>query len=73
MSFKYNKNNFQNIDGFIEDNDHFYYLKVYFEDTDAGQIVYHTNYLKYFERARTSLLNLLKFPRINLRVFLNFL
>ena len=67
MSFKYNKNNFQNIDGFIEDNDHFYYLKVYFEDTDAGQIVYHTNYLKYFERARTSLLNLLKIDQVELR------
>ena len=52
---------------FIEDNDHFYYLKVYFEDTDAGQIVYHTNYLKYFERARTSLLNLLKIDQVELR------
>ena len=67
MNFKYNKNNFQNLDGFIEDNDHFYYLKVYFEDTDAGQIVYHTNYLKYFERARTSLLNLLKIDQVELR------
>ena len=55
-----NKNNFQNLDGVIQDNIHLYYLKVYYEDTDAGQIVYHTNYLKYFERARTSLLNLLK-------------
>lgn len=30
-----------------------YTLRVYWEDTDAGGIVYHANYLKYFERART--------------------
>lgn len=28
-------------------------LRVYYEDTDAGGMVYHSNYLKYFERART--------------------
>ncbi|TDR32988.1 tol-pal system-associated acyl-CoA thioesterase [Hydromonas duriensis] len=28
-------------------------IKLYFEDTDALGIVYHANYLKYFERART--------------------
>ncbi|MBE8183057.1 MAG: YbgC/FadM family acyl-CoA thioesterase [Candidatus Portiera sp.] len=28
-------------------------LKVYLEDTDAGGVVYHANYLKYMERART--------------------
>ncbi len=34
-------------------------LKVYYEDTDAGGVVYYANYLKYFERARTEyLLNL---------------
>ncbi len=26
---------------------------VYYEDTDAGGVVYHANYLKFFERART--------------------
>jgi len=26
---------------------------VYYEDTDAGGVVYHSNYLKYMERART--------------------
>ena len=62
-----NKNNFQNLNGAIQGNEHFYYLKVYYEDTDAGQIVYHTNYLKYFERARTSLLNLLKINQVDLR------
>lgn len=29
---------------------------VYYEDTDAGGIVYHTSYLKFAERARTELL-----------------
>lgn len=28
-------------------------LRVYIEDTDYGGIVYHANYLKYFERARS--------------------
>ena len=59
--------NFQNLDGIIKNNIHHYVVKVFFEDTDAGQIVYHTNYLKYFERARTSLLNLLKINQINLK------
>jgi len=57
----------QNLDGIIQDNEHLYYLRVYHEDTDAGQIVYHTNYLKYFERARTSLLNLLNIDQVDLR------
>ena len=28
-------------------------IKVYYEDTDAGGVVYYANYLKFFERART--------------------
>ncbi len=28
-------------------------LKVYYEDTDCGGVVYYANYLRYFERART--------------------
>ena len=31
-------------------------LKVYYEDTDAGGVVYYANYLKYIERARTEAL-----------------
>ena len=31
-------------------------IRVYYEDTDAGGIVYHTNYIKYCERARSELL-----------------
>ena len=61
------KNNFENLDGIIKDDKHFYELRVFYEDTDAGQIVYHTNYLKYFERARSSLLNLLKIDQLNLK------
>ncbi|MFC4698894.1 tol-pal system-associated acyl-CoA thioesterase [Glaciecola siphonariae] len=34
-------------------------VRVYFEDTDAGGIVYHANYLRYFERARTDWLRAL--------------
>jgi acyl-CoA thioester hydrolase len=37
--------------------ENFYHtLKVYYEDTDAGGVVYHANYLKYLERARTEAL-----------------
>ncbi len=28
-------------------------LRIYYEDTDAGGVVYHANYLGFFERART--------------------
>ena len=59
--------NFKNLDGIINNNRHYYFVRVFYEDTDAGQIVYHTNYLKYFERARTSLLNLLKIDQIDLK------
>ncbi len=31
-------------------------LRIYFEDTDAGGIVYHSNYLNYAERARSEFL-----------------
>jgi acyl-CoA thioester hydrolase len=31
-------------------------LRVYFEDTDAGGVVYHARYLNFFERARTEML-----------------
>ena len=32
------------------------HLKVYYEDTDSGGVVYYANYLKYLERARTEAL-----------------
>ena len=31
-------------------------VKIYYEDTDSGGVVYYANYLKYFERARTEAL-----------------
>jgi acyl-CoA thioester hydrolase len=31
-------------------------VRVYYEDTDSGGVVYYANYLKFFERARTELL-----------------
>ena len=34
----------------------FHILKVYYEDTDSGGVVYYANYLKYLERARTEAL-----------------
>lgn len=44
------------IDGAV----HRYALRVFYEDTDAGGVVYHANYLRWFERARSDLLELLK-------------
>ena len=38
-----------------------YKTRIYYEDTDAGGIVYYANYLKYFERARTELIYALGF------------
>lgn len=35
---------------------HLYKVRVYFEDTDAGGMVYYANYLKFAERARTEML-----------------
>ncbi len=31
-------------------------IRIYYEDTDCGGVVYHSNYLKYMERSRTELL-----------------
>jgi len=36
-------------------------LRVYYEDTDAGGLVYYANYLKFAERARTEMLRLAGF------------
>ena len=36
-------------------------IRVYYEDTDAGGIVYYANWLRYFERARTDWLRALGF------------
>lgn len=41
-------------------------IRVYYEDTDAGGVVYHSNYINYFERARTEWLRSLGFEQDNL-------
>jgi acyl-CoA thioester hydrolase len=41
--------------------DHSMRVRVYYEDTDAGGIVYHANWLRWFERARTDWLRSLGF------------
>lgn len=38
---------------------HFYAVRVYFEDTDLSGVVYHANYLRWFERGRSDMLRLL--------------
>lgn len=44
------------------DGRHLHNLRVYYEDTDAGGIVYHANYLRYAERARTEALRAMGIP-----------
>ncbi|MBT1450027.1 tol-pal system-associated acyl-CoA thioesterase [Glaciecola sp. XM2] len=41
-------------------------IRVYYEDTDAGGIVYYANYLKYFERARSDWVRQLGADQVNL-------
>lgn len=50
-----------NLLGYIDGNWHIFPLMVFYEDTDAGGIVYHAQYLAFAERARSAMLNLLGF------------
>tara|TARA_R110002020_G_scaffold14770_4_gene52561 strand:- start:423 stop:899 length:477 start_codon:yes stop_codon:yes gene_type:complete len=43
-------------DGRFVDGKHYFACRVYFEDTDFSGIVYHANYLRYMERARSDML-----------------
>ena len=45
--------------GRLDGTAHYFPVRVYYEDTDLSGIVYHANYLKWFERARSDLLRLL--------------
>ena len=45
---------------------HCYRLRVYYEDTDAAGVVYHANYLRYAERARTEALRDAGIPHADL-------
>lgn len=46
-------------------------VRVYYEDTDLGGIVYHANYLKFMERGRTEWLRALGFDQSRLKSELN--
>ncbi|SRR5579875_1279787 len=50
----------------IRDGRHYYTLRVYFEDTDAGGLVYHAKYLGFAERARSEALRDLGVPHAEL-------
>jgi acyl-CoA thioester hydrolase len=41
-------------------------IRVYYEDTDAGGVVYHTSYVRFMERARTEWLRSLSFSQAQL-------
>ena len=41
-------------------------VRVYYEDTDAGGVVYHAGYLRYLERARTEWLRELGYSQARL-------
>ena len=45
----------------------FYDIKVYYEDTDAGGVVYYANYLKYLERARTEALSTIGLTNLQIK------
>lgn len=47
------------VSGRFQAGAHYYPLRVYFEDTDAGGVVYHANYLCFMERARSDMLHLI--------------
>jgi acyl-CoA thioester hydrolase len=42
--------------GRFAEGEHRYPVRVHFEDTDAGGVVYHANYLRFMERARSDML-----------------
>ena len=44
--------------GRFEAGEHRFAVRVYFEDTDAGGVVYHTSYLRFMERARSDMMRL---------------
>ncbi|HXQ49640.1 MAG TPA: tol-pal system-associated acyl-CoA thioesterase [Stellaceae bacterium] len=53
--------------GRIDDGVHRFPLRVYYEDTDAGGIVFYANYLKFAERARTEMLRCMGLDHARLR------
>jgi acyl-CoA thioester hydrolase len=55
-----------NLASIPPDGRHRYAIRVYYEDTDAGGVVYHATYLCYAERARTEALRDLGIPHAEL-------
>ena len=49
----------------------FHKIKVYYEDTDAGGVVYYANYLKFLERARTEALYSIGFSNSKIKKIYN--
>ncbi len=49
--------------GLIEGTTHHFAVRAYFEDTDLSGVVYHANYLRWFERARSDFVRLLGFDQ----------
>lgn len=47
---------------YLKDDSFYYPCRVYYEDTDAGGVVYHANYYKLAERARTEWLRAIGIP-----------
>lgn len=47
----------------VSENEFLWPVRVYYEDTDSGGVVYYANYLKFMERARTELLRSLGFEQ----------
>jgi len=45
--------------GSLDGTTHVFPVRVYYEDTDLTGVVYHANYLKWFERARSDLLRVI--------------
>ncbi|WP_336232485.1 YbgC/FadM family acyl-CoA thioesterase [Thalassospira sp. CH_XMU1458] len=60
------QNDHDAILGRFEGKRHIYPLIVYYENTDAGGVVYHADYLAFAERARSAMLNLLGFTNRNI-------
>jgi len=52
---------------FAKDDAFYFPVRVFYEDTDAGGVVYHANYLKFCERARTEWLRQLGIGRERLQ------
>jgi acyl-CoA thioester hydrolase len=48
----------QPVEGRFDGIEHRFPVRVYFEDTDLSGVVYHANYLRYMERARSDMLRL---------------